>query len=62
MKCKTEGCYHTMTRRGRMNRKINSWSIGMCPCCLMILIELDIIKWKGTIPNHGCSQYLGDKK
>ena len=45
-----------------MNKMKNSWSIGLCPCCLLELIEMGSITWN-YLQNHpsksGCRQYRG---
>lgn len=58
MNCLTENCYHKMTRRGRMDRHVNSWSIGLCPCCLKELVDIGSIVWSRGLGVIGCRQYL----
>ena len=59
MKCIIDGCYHKMTRRGSINRKSNSWSERLCPCCLIELIDMDSIIWNHLTSKSGCRQYIG---
>ena len=43
-----------------MNRKSNSWSIRLCPCCLIELIGMGSIIWNNMTSKSGCRQYKGE--